>query len=179
MFVDGEFIDFFKEEKPYTIYIDIPLDFSNEFNFLLSDETKEVHFVYDEHYINIIDGKIYGIRTGTTYIRFYNKGITHSFMVNILPNYYQYNSEIELKVDYVNDLYQCYICTPHISAMRVDYDWFSSDESILKISKYSTITPVSDGTCAIIAISKETNKYGVMEVTIKNGKVESFTPIIG
>ena len=43
----------------------------------------------------------------------------------------------------------------------------------LTISKYSTISIFNDGVVAIIATNKDNKEVGVIELTIKNGKIVS------
>jgi len=58
--------------------------------------------------------------------------------------------------------------------MRVDYDWYSFDENLLTIDKYSTITCKGDGTTAIMAVNKKDKTVGIIEVVIKNKKIVIF-----
>ena len=60
-----------------------------------------------------------------------------------------------------------------IMLTRLDYDWISSNEDVLVISKYSTVTIVGDGSCSIIVNLKNSDKYGIIDVIIENGEVIS------
>ena len=59
--------------------------------------------------------------------------------------------------------------------MRVDYDWYSFDENICSVSKYSTLTLKNDGTVAIMAVHKETKKIGIVVLEIKDKKLISYS----
>ena len=45
------------------------------------------------------------------------------------------------------------------SRSRLDYDWFSTDRSVVSVSMYSTMTPLHDGEAQIFAFHKKTGKY--------------------
>ena len=86
------------------------------------------------------------------------------------------NAEVGLTIEIESEsgYLQCFITTQNHSASRLDYDWSSTNEGILTISKYSTITILSDGKCSIICKHKTTGAIGVLDVEIKDGKLVSF-----
>ena len=86
------------------------------------------------------------------------------------------DAKIELRIDSETTGYlQCYIVSSNYSSSRLDYDWSSSNESILTISSYSTITIVGDGTCQITCVDRTTKDIGILDVEVKDGKIVSFT----
>ena len=86
------------------------------------------------------------------------------------------NVTVELIIDDEATGYlQCFIVSSGHSTSRLDYNWSSTDESILTISSYSTITIVGDGSCSIICKNKTTGATGVLDVVVKNGEIVSYT----
>ena len=84
-------------------------------------------------------------------------------------------AEIELIIDdEQTGFLQCFIVSSNHSTSRLDYDWSSTNESILTISSYSTITIHGDGKCSIICKNKSTGKIGILDVEVVNNKIVSY-----
>ena len=85
-------------------------------------------------------------------------------------------AEIELIIDSEQTGYlQCFIVSSNHSSSRLDYDWSSTNEGILTISSYSTISIVGDGACSIICKNKTTGKIGILDVEIKNKQIVNYS----
>ena len=69
----------------------------------------------------------------------------------------------------------CFIATSGYSDSRLDYDWSSSNDGILSINEYSTITINSDGKCSIICRTQDGDKVAVVDVETKNGQIVNST----
>ena len=69
----------------------------------------------------------------------------------------------------------CFIATSGYSDSRLQYDWSSSNDGILSINEYSTITINSDGKCSIICRTKDGAKVAVVDVETKNGQIVNST----
>jgi endoglucanase len=69
----------------------------------------------------------------------------------------------------------CFIATSGYSDSRLNYDWSSSNDGILSINEYSTITINSDGKCSIICRTKTGDKVAVVDVETKNGQIVNST----
>ena len=99
-----------------------------------------------------------------------------SLNIDSTPNEEVTNPTVELVINSEDTGYlQCFIVSEGHSSSRLDYDWSSTNEAILTISSYSTITILSDGSCSIICKHKTTGEIGVVDVVIQNGEIVSYT----
>ena len=99
-----------------------------------------------------------------------------SLNTNSDNNEEELTAEIELIIDSEQTGYlQCFIVSSNHSSSRLDYDWSSTNEGILTISSYSTITIVGDGACSIICKNKTTGKIGILDVEIKNKQIVNYS----
>lgn len=71
--------------------------------------------------------------------------------------------------------YECFIVSKGHDESRLNYDWSSTDTSLLTISEYSTLTIKGNGKCSIIAKHKTSGLIGILDVELKDGKVVSYT----
>ncbi len=172
---DQNYIPFYLETYNYTQSIVDELIIPTMITNLLTNQQEKVEIIYDQNKVKQIDGKYYAVETGSIIFSYVLNDYTYYYEVTIVPNYEIMDSQFRIIVKYNDDgILQCFIETFGYSVMRVDYDWYSTDESILTINKYSSITIHNDGTCAIYAVHRETGKIGVVEVVIKNGKLDSY-----
>lgn len=175
MIKNHNYIPFYIEAINQVNYFGEEIKVETEMIDMLTGEKKHVTIEYEEGKTKMIDGNIYASEIGSITCHFCINDYDYYFEIAVFPQWDQYDTYFELEIKHNPEGYlQVYILTRNYSQMRVDYDWYSSDESMLTISQYSTISIKKDGTCAIMAISKETGKYGVVEVTIENGEVVSF-----
>lgn len=154
------------------INIDDEIIINNEITNLLTNKKEYVNISYDESKVIMIDGKYYPKSSGK---------ITFSYTINNYNYYYQYdvvgtkeeaNFDLIIKTDDDGKI-QCFITTKGYSTSRLDYNWSSTNQNIITISKYSTITIIGDGECSIIAENIETGDIGIIDIVITNGKISS------
>lgn len=183
MLTNDTYIPFFEELKNKNHFLDEEIIIPEYFTDPKTNERFTINVIYDEKDIVKIDNKLYPANIGEIYFKVTINDYDYYYKYNVLPPWDKYETSFTMYIKN-NDqgITQCYIddyyITRGISQMRVDYDWYSTDTSILTINKYSSIEIVNDGTCAIVAINKETQEYGVIEVTIKNKKIVSFSSTI-
>ena len=67
--------------------------------------------------------------------------------------------------------YACFIQTTGYDDSRLKYDWTSTNEAVLSINEYSTITIYGNGKCSIICRTKTGDKVAVVDVEVKNGTI--------
>lgn len=181
-FVNNTFLDVYEEVCEYRKSINeeiiIPKSLTNMVTKEVLNED-EFKISYDQTLIKNIEGKNYATRLGPITFKVISSNVIYYYQIDIIPEYETRHTDFTLKLaNNDNGDLQCYITTKGYSSMRVDYNWFSFDETILKVSKYSTITIIGDGSTGIIAVNKETGKVGIIEVTIKDGKVISFNSVL-
>ena len=141
---------------------------------ILTNEVYNVDVKYDKDKFVEKDGKLYAIEPGIYYFSFEVEGYTYYYQKNIMVDYKLYDCSFAIEIKENNDKQlQCYIITNGKPTSRLKYDWYSTDTNILTISKYSTISIFNDGVVAIIATNKDNKEVGVIELTIKNGKIVS------
>jgi aryl-phospho-beta-D-glucosidase BglC (GH1 family) len=92
------------------------------------------------------------------------------------PNEEQLNPTVELEMEIPewSSSYECFIISSNDSDSRLDYNWSSSNEAVATVSSYSTVTIIGDGTCSIICKNKTTGEVGILDIVVKNGKLESW-----
>ena len=98
--------------------------------------------------------------------------------LNIVPEEEEITNvivELSMEVPEWSSSYECFIQSSNHSDSRLDYTWSSTNEAVLSVSEYSTVTIYGDGTCSIVCVNKTTGATGVLDVVIKNGQVESWT----
>ena len=78
--------------------------------------------------------------------------------------------EVEEETGYL----QCFINTPGFNTSRLTYNWTSTNESVLTVSEYSTITIVGDGKCSIICKSKTGSAVAVLDIDVINGEIANY-----
>lgn len=78
--------------------------------------------------------------------------------------------EVEEETGYL----QCFINTPGFETSRLKYDWTSSNENVLTVSEYSTISIVGDGKCSIICKSKTSGAVAVLDIDVLNGEIVNY-----
>ena len=86
-------------------------------------------------------------------------------------------AEIELMIEIPDwsSNYECFIVNDKNDTSRLNYNWTSSNESVLRVSEYSTLTIVGNGTCSIICKHKTSGKVGILDVEVENGQIKKFT----
>ena len=77
-----------------------------------------------------------------------NNNNNNTYDQTIIKVDFQLVIEVEEETGYL----QCFINTPGFETSRLKYDWTSSNENVLTVSEYSTISIVGDGKCSIICI---------------------------
>lgn len=175
MVLNNTYIPFYDVAMDSINYLGEEIRIPKEITNMLTGESVSIDIEPEEGKTTTIDGKIYANECGSIQFHYRVNDYDYYLEVGVLPDWGRYETHFELEVKHNPEGYlQVYILTRNYSTMRVDYDWYSSDETMLTINKYSTISIKKDGTCAIIAISKATGEYGIVEVTIQNGKVVSF-----
>lgn len=175
MFVENNYISFYLEARNQIQKISDEIIIPSYVTNLITKEVEICEAIYDPNLFNIIDGKLYAKQSGAIVIGLKVNGYVYYFQIEVYPDYKLIDTQFTLRVDNnESGDTQCFIETLGYSTMRVDYNWYSTDESILIISKYSTITIKKDGVVGIIAINKETNDIGVVEVVIKNYTIISY-----
>lgn len=61
--------------------------------------------------------------------------------------------------------------TDGFSDSRLDYEWVSTNEQVIKVSKYSTITITGDGKCSILVTERETGAKGRIDLVVYNNEI--------
>jgi hypothetical protein len=87
----------------------------------------------------------------------------------------QASVELKLEIPEWSTKYECFIISSGDSDSRLDYEWSSTNEAVLTVSSYSSVTISGDGTCSIICKNKSTGEAGILDIVVKNGKIESWT----
>ena len=142
----------------------------------LTKEKVNCEMTYDSEFWTEDNGYLISKGIGTTQIKITANNVTHYYTYEVIYDFESMKTDFALEIKKNNaGVDQCYIVTPFNDTSRLNYDWISSDDTILKVSQYSSITIVGDGTCAIIAVHKNSGKIGVVKVTIKDGVIVSFT----
>ena len=67
--------------------------------------------------------------------------------------------------------YECFIVGDKYDSSRLNYEWSSTNESVLTVSEYSTITIKGNGTCSIICKHKTSSYVGILDIEVKNGEI--------
>lgn len=175
IYLEKKLIPFFDEIRNYTQMLSEEVIIVDEVTDMITNEKYSVEINYDKECFISEDGKLYAKKPGVYYFDFEVDGYTYYYQVNIMNDYMLYDCSFAMEIR-LNDLnyLQCYIVTENKDIMRVEYDWYSSDESLLTINQYSTITILNDGIVGIIAVHKEKKEVGVLEVVIKNGTIVSY-----
>lgn len=172
IYLDKNILPYFEEITNSTQMISEEVKIPKVVTNMITKEKYDIEVKYDKNLFDVIDGKLYAKETGLYYFSFEVMGYEYYYSINILTDYLLYDCSFELEVKENDDKQlQCYIITKNKDVMRVKYDWYSSDESILSINKYSSIFIHNDGVVGIIAVHKETKETGVIELVIKNGKI--------
>ena len=83
--------------------------------------------------------------------------------------------ELMMEVPEWSSSYECFILSPNHSESRLDYTWESTNEGVLTVSEYSTITIKGDGKCSIICKNKTTGAVGILDIEVVNKKIVSYT----
>jgi endoglucanase len=174
LYVEKEVLPYFKEISNDICKLSDPVIIPTQLTNILTNEVYNVDVKYDKDKFVEKEGKLYAIEPGIYYFSFEVEGYTYYYQKNIMVDYKLYDCSfaIEIKEDNDNQL-QCYIITNGKPTSRLKYDWYSTDTNILTINKYSTISIFNDGVVAIIATNKDNKEVGVIELTIKNGKIVS------
>ena len=87
----------------------------------------------------------------------------------------QASVELKLEIPEWSTSYECFIISSGDSDSRLDYEWSSTNEAVVTVSSYSSVTIYGDGTCSIICKNKTTGEAGILDIVVKNGKIESWT----
>lgn len=59
--------------------------------------------------------------------------------------------------------------------LQMKCNWSSTNEAVLIVSEYSTITIIGDGSCSIICKNKSTGAVGILDVVVENGTIKTWT----
>jgi len=178
IFVDGNFLPFYKEAVSSVHYLNDPIVIPKTMENLITGEVVPVTVNYDRPHFSGLDGIMYAAKVGRTIISVEINGYTHYYSMTILEEYKRIVSDFIL-TSHVNTegIQQCYIETPGFDTSRVKYDWFSSDESIVRVNTYSSILIYGDGIVGITAVHKDTGAIGVVELEIVDGKIIRVTSL--
>lgn len=87
----------------------------------------------------------------------------------------QANVELSTEIPEWTNKYECFIVSLGDDESRLNYEWSTTNSSILTISEYSTLTILGNGKCSIIAKHKTNGSVGILDVELKDGKVVSYT----
>ena len=83
--------------------------------------------------------------------------------------------ELNTEVPEWSSNYECFIISSGHDESRLNYDWSSTNEGVLTVSIYSTLSIIGDGTCSIICKHKTNGYVGILDITVENGKITSWT----
>ena len=83
--------------------------------------------------------------------------------------------ELMMEIPEWSSSYECFIVSSNHSDSRLDYTWESTNEGVLTVSEYSTITIKGNGTCSIICKNKTTGAIGILDIEVSNNKIVNFT----
>ena len=87
------------------------------------------------------------------------------------------NPTVELKIEIPewSSSYECFIISSNHDDSRLGYDWSSTNEGVLTVSSYSTLTIVGDGTCSIICKHKTNGYVGILDITVENKQIVNWS----
>ncbi len=173
----NKYLDFYKEIKNVKMSINSKIILPNKLTNIKTNEIiTDFELFYDKSLVTQKEDGLYANKPGVIYIGIKLNDYIYYYKIEVFPDYLTYKTDFELSVK-ENDakVLQCYIETKFFSQMRVDYDWYSFDENICSVSKYSTLTLKNDGTVAIMAVHKETKKIGIVVLEIKDKKLISYS----
>ena len=83
--------------------------------------------------------------------------------------------ELNIEIPEWSSSYECFIVSSNHDDSRLGYDWSSTNEGVLTVSSYSTLTIVGDGTCSIICKHKTNGYVGILDITVENKKIVSWS----
>ena len=83
--------------------------------------------------------------------------------------------QLNMEIPEWSSSYECFIISSGHSDSRLDYNWSSTNEAVLTVSEYSTITIIGDGSCSIICKNKSTGAVGILDVVVENGTIKTWT----
>lgn len=169
--IDDNYIPFYNTYNKI-INIDDEIIILDKITNLLTGEEENVNIKYNDDQLIIRDGKYYPKTSGV---------IIFSYSLNNYNYYYQYlvvgtkedvSFDLIIKTDDTGKI-QCFITTEGFSTSRLDYNWSSTNQNVITISKYSTITILNDGETSIIAENIETGEVGIIDIIVTNGVISS------
>lgn len=181
LFCDKNYLDFYEEIKNYKSHsIEEALIFPEVLTSKISKNAiSNFEIIYDEDATYKKDGMIYAKNIGDFYVCIVVNDYNYYYKIEVVPEYHTSKTDFTLTIkDNGSGYIQCYIETKNFSQMRVDYDWYSFNEELITVDKYSTLTCKNDGTTAIMAVNKKDKSIGIVEVVIKDKKIISFNSII-
>ena len=138
---------------------------------ILTGEERTVTVSCDSDKLVLLDGKYYAKEVGEITFAYSIDGFNYYYIVEVTEDIGEVDFGIEIITNADTGYLQLRITTAGYSKTRLDYDWRSTNEDVIRISKYSTITILSDGECSIIAKHRETGAVGMIDVVVANGEI--------
>ncbi|MBE6678145.1 MAG: hypothetical protein E7597_05060 [Ruminococcaceae bacterium] len=170
MFKNQNFVDYY-DSYSYSINITEPIELERTVTDILTGEEKTVTVSCDSDKLVLLDGKYYAKEVGEITFAYSINGFNYYYIVEVTEDIGEVDFEMEIITNADTGYLQLRITTAGYSKTRLDYDWRSTNEDVIRISKYSTITILSDGECSIIAKHRETGAVGMIDVVVANGEI--------
>ncbi len=170
MFKNQNFVDYY-DSYSYSISITEPIDLERTVTDILTGEEKTVTVSCDSDKLVLLDGKYYAKEVGEIIFTYSIDGFNYYYIVEVTEDIAEVDFAMEIRTNTDTGYLQLWITTDGHSKTRLDYDWSSTNEDVIRISKYSTITILSDGECSIIAKHRETGAVGMIDVVVANGEI--------
>ncbi|MBP1040016.1 Ig domain-containing protein [Vagococcus sp. BWB3-3] len=132
----------------------------------------------DDDIAEVTNGLVYGKSAGTTTItaETYDGGIIGTATINVTGTLPTFVSDIQISektlAAELGNTYQLSATVTPSDATNSKITWKSGDTSIAKVSQTGLVTPVKEGSVAIIAEASDGSKiYDYCQVTIKKGLI--------
>lgn len=170
MFKNNTFIDYY-DTYNYTVSINDPIELERTVKNIRTNETETISVNCDDDKLILLNGNYYAKESGEIIFNYNINNHNYYYIVNVIDNYEKIDFELEFRREATTNYYQLWITTAGFSKSRLDYDWISTNEDVIKVSKYSTITIVGDGKSSVIAKEKSTGAIGVVDFVVENNEI--------
>lgn len=170
MYKNNSFVDYF-DTYNYTININESIELEKTITNVKTLENVTINLNCDIDKLELLNGRYYAKETGKLIFNYNIDGYNYYYIVNVVRDAGEVSFELEIKKEETTSYLQLWIITDGFSKSRLDYEWSSTDESVVQVSKYSTITIIGNGKCSIIAKDKISGSIGIVDLVIINNEI--------
>lgn len=170
LYKNNSFIDYYNTYN-YTIDINESIELEKTIENIRTLEKTTVTVNCDVNKLVLLDGKYYAKETGKIVFNYNINNHNYYYIVNVINENQKIDFELEIRKENNTNYLQLWIVTDGFSKSRLDYDWISTNEQVIKVSQFSTITIIGDGKCTVIAKEKETGVIGMIDLIVINNEI--------